>query len=78
MDFDGAWRDGVALAVQNAIKAGEKLTEQCWECKKWITDQEWVINWGSCAACLDAAFAKYEEEHPHGLDEEQDPHMGDF
>lgn len=40
----------------------------CSECGKEISDQEWVVNWGSCANCLDAHYAKYLESHPEPVE----------
>lgn len=35
------------------------IVEQCPICERKITDQEYVVNWGSCAPCFDANYAAY-------------------
>ncbi len=30
-----------------------ELSEECYECNKKISDDEWVVNWGSCSECFD-------------------------
>lgn len=37
--------------------------QQCWKCKKWVTDEEWVVNWTSCHDCMSASFEAYLKEH---------------
>ena len=37
------------------------MWEFCVKCGKVICDDEWVINWGTCAECLDASFEAYLE-----------------
>lgn len=33
--------------------------EKCFQCGKEISDDEYVVNWGSCSKCFDANYQKY-------------------
>jgi hypothetical protein len=55
----------------------QPLDQKCWECGKAITDDEWVVNWGSCSECFSAAFQKYLDENPDYLEENVEPYPFD-
>lgn len=42
------------------------LTEECAECHKKITDDEWVTNWCSCDECFSTQLDKFIQEVPDG------------
>ncbi len=50
---------------------GQPLTETCFKCHKAICDEEWVVCWGWCDACLSASLEKYEEARKHAKESQQ-------
>lgn len=38
------------------------LFDRCEECSKTISDDEYVVNWGTCNECFDKHWAEYEKE----------------
>lgn len=38
--------------------------QECGECLKKITWDEYIVNWGSCSDCFDEKLNKYFAEHP--------------
>lgn len=35
------------------------MSDNCFECGKAISSDEFVVNWGSCSDCFDASYIKY-------------------
>jgi hypothetical protein len=50
---------------------GAPLTEKCSKCGKAICDEEYVVCWGWCDACLSASLEAYEEERRKHANESQ-------
>jgi uncharacterized CHY-type Zn-finger protein len=44
--------------------------QECGECLKKITWDEYVVNWGSCSDCFDEHLNKYFAEYPEPPDSE--------
>lgn len=40
----------------------------CRECGKVISDDEYVVNWGSCNECFDSMYNTYCEANPEQLE----------
>lgn len=40
-------------------EAFQTSLEVCPTCNSLITDEEFVVNWGGCGACLDESYEQY-------------------